>query len=333
MSKGFIRANWIALVLIYAVIFAGSLVRTTGSGMGCPDWPKCFGSWVPPTNADQLPDDYGHIYVEKRITKVEKFAKMLDGIGMGPTADKLRNDPELTKELPFNMAQTWTEYGNRLAGFLCGNVILIVFAWSWIRYRKQRKLVLYTTVSLILLIFQAWFGSIVVATNLVPWTITVHMALALLMIIVQLRIIYMCRKPVRISLPGALRTLLIVIFLITLVQMFLGTQVRESIDELTRKGIGREEWSAQLGIAFFIHRSFSWAVLGLLILMVWLNRAIKFRGIPLAFGVLTLELISGVLLAYAGIPAFVQISHLLFATILFGMLYHQIVGTRGLQRG
>jgi cytochrome c oxidase assembly protein subunit 15 len=113
-----------------------------------------------------------------------------------------------------------------------------------------------------------------------------------------------------------------VVFAITFYQMFLGTQVRESIDLLTKQGFGRETWTDQLGLPFYIHRSFSWLVLLLLVFIAWKNEQNKkYLILRTSFIVLALELISGVLLAYANMPGLVQTSHLIFATILFGVLW------------
>ena len=103
--------------------------------------------------------------------------------------------------------------------------------------------------------------------------------------------------------------------------MFLGTQVREYIDELTKQGYGRESWTEMLGLSFFIHRSFSWMVLILMTFVTWKNESLyKLKLIRWSYVILGIELVSGVLLAYANMPGLVQTSHLIFATILFGIL-------------
>jgi cytochrome c oxidase assembly protein subunit 15 len=103
--------------------------------------------------------------------------------------------------------------------------------------------------------------------------------------------------------------------------MFLGTQVRESIDELTKQGYSRAVWIEKLGLPFFIHRSFSWLVLIILSFIAWKNeKENKYWIIRTSFILLMLELISGILLAYANMPGLVQTSHLIFATIILGTL-------------
>lgn len=321
-NRWFVRLNWITLILIYLVVIAGSFVRITGSGMGCPDWPKCFGQWIPPTEKAELPDDYKDIYSDKRRKKVEKFCKVLSAVGLDKTAEKIKNDPTVYLEEDFNAGKTWTEYVNRLLGFLAGNGILFVFLWILLKYRKQ-KLVILGGVNLVILAFQAWFGSIVVATNLVPWTITIHMLLALVIIGIQLYIIRLIApsQQKNIQVNNTFYWLVFFIFIVTFGQMFLGTQVREEIDYLRKSGIGREGWADNFGTIFFIHRSFSWVVLILITIMFWIKRKVKeLRIIHSAFIVLVIELLSGVLLAHFEMPGLVQTAHLLFAAALFGIL-------------
>ncbi|MEY4991290.1 MAG: hypothetical protein RI948_156 [Bacteroidota bacterium] len=322
VSKRFLNFQWVVLTLIFLVVFAGSFVRMSGSGMGCPDWPKCFGKWVPPTELTELPADYRVAFFLKRQKKVEKFCAFLQKIGLDQTAQKIKNDPSVYVEEAFNARKTWIEYVNRLAGFLAGNTMLLSFGWLLLYYRK-RKWLLLTGLNLILMGIEAWFGSIVVATNLVPWTITVHLLLALVIIGLQLYLIHELSNKKRPDLPqqrsfGILSWL---ILLITFYQMFLGTQVREAIDALVKKGYTRAEWIEQLGMPFFIHRSFSWLVLILLSYLYWQNRKVWHYGrINVAFYVLALELLTGVALAYADMPGLVQTAHLVFATILLSVL-------------
>src|SRR3954466_8739046 len=100
--RRFIFLTQLTLVFVFLVIIAGSVVRATGSGMGCPDWPKCFGKWVPPTDVSQLPADYKEVYAGEHHAVAE-----------------------------FNALNTWTEYLNRLAGAILGILIFLQFIFSF----------------------------------------------------------------------------------------------------------------------------------------------------------------------------------------------------------
>jgi len=322
-SRFFVRISWITLISIYLVIIAGSFVRITGSGMGCPDWPKCFGQWVPPTTIDELPENYKDVYSEKRYKKVVRFQKLLRGVGLASEAKKMDdNMHQILVEETFNARRTWTEYVNRLLGFVAGNLILVTFLIILFKYRSKRLVVL-SGLNLIILIFQAWFGSIVVATNLLPWTITIHLFLALLIVFIQISLIRNIApsQQKNIVLSRSFFWIFLSIFGITFFQMFLGTQVREEIDLLRKSGVARESWSTLLSLAFFVHRSFSWIVLGV---MSWIMykyyKEENMRIFHWAYGILIAELFSGIFLNHLNMPALVQTLHLLLACTLFGIL-------------
>jgi len=322
-SRFFISLNWTTLVFIYLVVIAGSFVRITGAGMGCPDWPKCFGQYVPPTDEKVLPPDYKDIYASKREKKIERFANFLEKIGFSEVALKMRNDKTMLIEQDFNAKKTWTEYINRLFGVLAGFGVLFIFVGVLRKYRSK-KMVLLATSNLIILVIQAWFGSIVVATNLVPWTITLHLFLALVIIILQLLLVIevSASQSKKLIATRKIKSFVWIVLIITFVQLFLGTQVRESIDYLVKQGYSRQYWVNHLGVPFFIHRSFSWIVLIGMVYMFWLNKKSEnLKIISTAFYLLILEILTGVLLAYADMPGLVQTSHLLFATVLFGVLF------------
>lgn len=327
MSKGYLKFSKVTLVLIFLVILAGSVVRTTGSGMGCPDWPKCFDQIIPPTSIDELPNDYKDKYAAYRLKKITKFSNLLDALGMEETAEQIRLDDSMLIEEDFNATKTWVEYGNRLTGFLAGNAVLILFIWTLIKYRSNRTLVFLTFLNLILMGFEGWFGSIVVATNLLPWTITLHMLFALIIVGIQIKIIRMARnRKYQLKLSPTFKYLFYFSLALTFFQIVLGAQVRQDVDFLVKDGIDRSAWIDGMGGKFFIHRSFSWLLLAVNAILLWLNHKNSF-GIPslkYIVGLLLLLFITGVLFSYAGMPAIIQPLHLLIATILLCVQFYTL---------
>lgn len=326
--RTFYKLSLSTLVAVYLLIMVGGVVRSTGSGMGCPDWPKCFGNWVPPTSVEQLPENYKEEYVAHRQKKNEKFVRYLRAFGFNETADKILADPSIQEESDFNPVKTWIEYANRLTGVIIGFLIFAVFVYSW-RYRKIKfGLTLVAFLCFILVGFQGWIGSVVVSTNLTPWVITLHMFLAMVIVAmlvwlvhksnIHQEAVYSSNGP---SVPTNL--LLVACMVVLLVQILLGTRVREAIDVVATEISAREGWISAVGLDFIIHRSFSWVVLILhVILTVKLWKMHRINRFVLSLIMLILGTIfTGLGLAWFAVPAFLQPVHLTLATITFGVQF------------
>ncbi|MBX0333209.1 COX15/CtaA family protein [Pontibacter sp. HSC-14F20] len=328
--KRFRNIGVLTVLAVYFLILVGGIVRSTGSGMGCPDWPKCFGSWVPPTDISQLPDDYLEVYKEKRVIKNQKLAGFLDKIGFEIVAGQLRDHPLQHIETDFNVTKTWIEYINRLVGVVIGIFIFLTVLYA-IPYLKTDKSVFYLSLfSFVLVGFQGWLGSIVVSTNLLPVTITIHMALAL--VIVALLQYAVIRSQAAFIAPRfeASNQLFFIIGLVaaaTFAQILIGTQVREEVDIVAfeMNGSNRDLWVDQLGLSFNIHRSFSILLLAMHVYMAFLLYKLKDRQLNMMTNwmmvLLFAEIAFGVIMAYFAIPAFLQPLHLTIATLLFGVQF------------
>jgi cytochrome c oxidase assembly protein subunit 15 len=339
-GKFFRRLSATTVIAVYLLILVGGIVRSTGSGMGCPDWPKCFGSWIPPTEVSQLPFDYKEIYAQQRADKNVKFVSYLTAFGFEDLADQIKNDPDMLKEDDFNAVKTWTEYINRLIGAVIGLLIFGTFVMSLRYWKVNRTITVLSFLAFVLVGVQGWIGSIVVSTNLLQWMITIHMLLALVIVCLLIYVYFRAKAVTELVIPNRKRVsifLMITIFL-TLIQVVLGTQVREALDVLS-DSLNRSEWIENLGIQFKIHRSFSLVLIAAHFYVIRLLYHIK--TLPKSFrillgvliGSLGIEVASGVIMAYFGVPAAAQPIHLLLGTLIVGLQYYVLlqVGNKSLK--
>ena len=320
--RAFHKLSISTLVAVYILILVGGIVRSTGSGMGCPDWPKCFGNWVPPSDVSELPADYKEVYAEYRHKKNQRFAHYLRIIGLGSTADQLLNDESVLVEADFNPIKTWIEYFNRITGVIIGFLIFAVFVYALKFWNSNRTITIISFLTLLLVSFQGWIGSFVVSSNLTPWTITVHMFLALVIVALLVYLVHESSlRKIKVHSTTGFWWLMVCIAVI-LVQILLGTQVREAIDSVARIAV-REQWIAAIEADFGIHRSFSWIVLLLHIGLIFnLRRTQALKGFLLTLILLILgTILTGVGMAWFAVPAFLQPVHLLLATGCFGVQF------------
>jgi cytochrome c oxidase assembly protein subunit 15 len=303
-SKLFLKVGTFTIGAVFFLIFVGALVRATGSGMGCPDWPTCFGQWIPPTQESQLPDNYHQLYADRGYANTD-----------------------------FNPTKTWTEYVNRLTGVTIGLLVFATMLLSF-RFRNTDRVIVYCSTAVFILVgLQGWLGALVVASNLRPVMISVHMLSALTIVGLLIYTVTRSQRE-RLAtvdwelLTKSVKTVLTVAIIFVLIQVLMGTQVRQAVDTISQQ-LGeshRQQWRNHFPMIFYVHRSFSAIILFSVSWCRWNGRQLLqryFWSKALACLVIVsviVEIMLGITMDRFAIPAFAQPLHLLFASLIFGGL-------------
>jgi cytochrome c oxidase assembly protein subunit 15 len=292
---GFQKLAVATTVTTYLLILVGALVRATGSGMGCPDWPKCFGNWVPPLTAADLPAGFD--------------------------------------AAQFNAAKTWTEYFNRLLGATTGLLIFATLIAAIRRYRHRADVLWPAVLAFLAVGFEGWLGGRVVAHGLAPWIVTAHLMGALVVVGALLYATVHAFLP-PLALPSSprdtgMRRLMVLsaaVFGLAIAQLALGTQVRSHLDHSEAAGRDPVAVLASPAGLDLMHRRMS-IVVAALTLVLWsrirrataASRAVRLTA-DAAVALVIAQVAAGIAVAYLAIPPAAQVAHVVLASLYVGAL-------------
>jgi cytochrome c oxidase assembly protein subunit 15 len=322
-----------ALISVYLIFLAGSIVRMTGSGMGCPDWPKCFGYYIPPSDEAELLWQPNKSYNEGMMIIQNESLLVAEKNFTSAANFKQENWETYTKHdyAIFNPYHTWTEYINRLASVISGLIFLLLIYTS-LKFRKENKILVYISfVAFLGMLFEAWLGKTVIDSVLKPSTITIHMVVGLLIIGLLLKLLHLLlRKEEQfIRYNKSFHYLLLISVAFSILQIAMGTQVRQFVDEQV-KLFGFENKQMSLydpSVVFYIHRSFTIAIVLVNLLIFYKNETLKlnFKLPKYIVGLIIVEALTGILMYYSDFPLGTQAIHLVCGAVLFGMQFYLVL--------
>ena len=139
MSASIRRLTLAAFFLGCVVVVLGAYVRLSAAGLGCPDWPGCYGHFTPV------------------------------GAEHNPTAQAAY------PSTPLNMGKAWREMIHRYAAATLGLIIVVIVAFA-LTTRRQRIVPLGISLALLgIVVFQGVLGMLTVTWNLKPLIVTLHL--------------------------------------------------------------------------------------------------------------------------------------------------------------
>ena len=138
----FRKLVWFAVIYTFIVVVVGAYVRLSDAGLGCPDWPGCYGELTP----HQAQDDIAKAVEEQGGTHG-----------------------------PVSMGKAWKEMFHRYIAGGLGLVILAIAVTAWLRRRELQQSPLLATSLVVLVAFQAALGMWTVTMLLKPVIVTLHL--------------------------------------------------------------------------------------------------------------------------------------------------------------
>ena len=138
---------WITTFVTFDLIIFGAFTRLTDSGLGCPDWPGCYGHSNPVTAGEMI-----------RAAE----AAMPSG--------------------PVTMVKAWIEMLHRYIAMGVGVLILTLMGLAWARRAELKRSPWPATVLFVLVCVQGAFGAWTVTLKLMPVIVTIHLLLGVLLL-------------------------------------------------------------------------------------------------------------------------------------------------------
>ena len=178
----------LTLFLTFDLVLFGAFTRLTDSGLGCPDWPGCYGSASP----------------------------------LGAHGE-IQSAQTMLPSGPVTHGKAWVEMTHRYLATAVGALITLLAAWSWwAKWRAHQPISpWWASATLIWVCLQGAFGALTVTMKLYPAIVTAHLlgGLALLALLVVQSESY---RPVPLALPASLRRAVSIVAMLAVAQIALG---------------------------------------------------------------------------------------------------------------
>jgi cytochrome c oxidase assembly protein subunit 15 len=319
----------LTLFLTFDLVLFGAFTRLTDSGLGCPDWPGCYGSASP-------------VGARAEISAAQEAM---------PTG-------------PVTHTKAWIEMIHRYLATGVGVLILVLAITSWLRRRELPIHPAWPLATLVWVCLQGAFGALTVTLKLQPIIVTLHLigGLALLALLCRQAVAYSqaWRPCAPVAVTPGLRTLAVAVFALVWMQVALGGWVSTNYAVLActdfptchgrwwpqmdfaqgfeiwrplgYSGTGEPLTFAALTAIHYVHRLMAYALLPLLAVVAWrLHRAGWARAAGWVFALAAWQFLTGLSNVVLGWPLVAAVSHtggaaglvVVFTWILFELHPHR----------
>lgn len=295
--RGFRSLAGTAITFTFILIVLGAVVRSTGSGLACPDWPRCYGMWLPtPTSLADLGSldySYGQVMLE------------------------------------------WTH--RLIAGVIVGPLVLWLTIWAIKRRREAGSLPLLMIVALLLVVIQAGLGGVTVLTGNIPWSVAAHLSVALAFLATLIFVFISCERHSGLSrsvdyVGAGARTLAGMTLVVVLITVSSGAITAKSGASFACgswplcDGFGWPDLSDWLVRIHMGHRVFALSTVVFIILLYITGYKIRheaprfFGDVRMVFFLTFVEIGLGAMVVFTEVPLWGAVVHQAFGALLFAYL-------------